>query len=297
MDYHSQYQVKITNSRKSANDFFVILPIPQSNDYQTIDKKVYFSPEPIEIKTDEKYKNKYGVWRLNLKPHQTAFLEEKFLISVKARHIRGIKKFKPEDYKKNQEHKLYIQDNVFINSENSEIKNIIEKIAKERHSVVDIIKRINKYIIEKLKYGEPIAQLYSSDEALKNDCVDCGGFSALFVSLCVAAGIPARIISGFWAGYEPNTMHAWAEALLSNGKWIAVDPAVEHLRKHNRTKKFAKLNHLHNDRVVLSVGCDIPIIVNNRKYFTPILQNPFIIARQGEKIAKAQVRFITNATK
>lgn len=296
--YICQYQTRIANLQESVNDIFVILPIPPNNEYQQIEnEKISFSPEPTKTGTDGKYKNKYAFWSLALGPRQAVELNENFFISVEPRKTQNIKDFKICDYEKSQALQLYTMNNSFIKSENSEVKAIVKGIVGKKDKVAVIIKKINRYIIKKLKYGKPILGLYSSDDALKNDCVDCGGFSALFVALCAAIGIPARIIAGFWAGYKINTMHAWAEVLLPNRQWLAVDPTIEQMRRQGRTKKFATLGAVGSDRIVLSIGCDIPVDINNKKYSAPILQNPFITASQGENSFQSQTNFITNIVK
>jgi len=53
---------------------------------------------------------------------------------------------------------------------------------------------------------------------------DCGEHAALFVGLCRAVGLPARMVNGlaYSSSFRAFGGHAWAEAYV--GKWIAVDP-------------------------------------------------------------------------
>ena len=64
----------------------------------------------------------------------------------------------------------------------------------------------------------------NSLETLRTLEGDCGEHAALFVGLCRAVGLPARMANGI--AYSPAFGafggHAWAEVYV--GKWIAVDP-------------------------------------------------------------------------
>lgn len=138
-------------------------------------------------------------------------------------------------------------------------------------------KRINAYIIDHLVYGDPIDALYSDIDALTNPRVDCGGFDMLFVSLCLANNIPARLVSGFWLDSEKNDMHAWAEFQDEEGRWIPVDPSVEQLARQGRTRKSGRFGYIGSDRLTLSVGCHIPLQINKKLFHAPILQHPFVV--------------------
>ena len=62
--------------------------------------------------------------------------------------------------------------------------------------------------------------------ALENGVGDCSEYSYLFVALCRAAGIPARIKAGFAFHRATESLedgHMWAEYYLENYGWIPVD--------------------------------------------------------------------------
>jgi hypothetical protein len=55
---------------------------------------------------------------------------------------------------------------------------------------------------------------------------DCGEHALLFTAICRTAGLPARIVLGYYPAGDPAESlagHAWAEA-VANGRWVEADP-------------------------------------------------------------------------
>ena len=71
-----------------------------------------------------------------------------------------------------------------------------------------------RYVLQRDEYGA----LY----AAQNKVGDCTEYAALFVALCRARGLPARVAAGCF-GDEPDPAHAVAEIWL-NGVWFGMDP-------------------------------------------------------------------------
>ena len=60
---------------------------------------------------------------------------------------------------------------------------------------------------------------------------DCTEYSDLFVALCRARNIPARVISGYIVGFgENSTKHNWAEVYLQQFGWVPFDPSNGDIR-------------------------------------------------------------------
>lgn len=277
-EYDVKYKVKIENCSKVSESFNLVLPVPSDSSLQFLKSEVEFSVSPAEIKKDKKYDNKYAVWNLFLESGQFIEIEEKFKIYVQPQKSEIIKnKYYLQDYNKDDFFYQYVRENKYTKLNEG---NFFKKIVGEEKDVFAIAKKVNQYVIDNLKYGQPILGLYPAEQAVQLKEVDCGGFSSLFVALMNFFGIPARIVSGFWAGYSDNAMHAWAEFMLPDGKWIPVDPATEQLRQKKRTKKFGFFGKIGSDRIVFSLGCDVPICISEQEHFVDILQNPNIFSKQ-----------------
>jgi transglutaminase-like putative cysteine protease len=121
-----------------------------------------------------------------------------------------------------------------------------------------------------LLVGGRFSYTYPSDlsaAALARDGAgDCGAFSALFVALCRAAGVPARVVLGAW---DSVTMapHAWAEFHVAGHGWIGSDPSGGLV--HGLPSGDAERWHgaLPGARIAFSRGLDVPIL--DRAYGPP----------------------------
>ena len=269
--YDVLYQVNVHNNTNENLPVFLILPLPQKSQNQHVISDITLN-KAATFYRDEVYSNTYAVCHITLKPLTTEQINERYAIEIMPTNnaeIAIVKSNNSNDIDIAMQ-KCYLTSDSFINLSNKLLKNIINHLFLD-NKVVNNAEKINDFVVKKLRYGRPIKGLYSSDRALKEKEVDCGGFSSLFVALCRTANIPARIVSGFWSGYDHNTMHAWAEFLSSNGQWICVDPSIEYLRKHWRTKKYGTFGSIGSDRIILSFGCDIPVRVNNNTVKVDIL--------------------------
>lgn len=291
--YQVEYHAKIINHSDVQNNLSVVLPIPPSTEHQTIKKEPIFTPEPAKKSKDPFYQNESALFPLKLKPRASAEIKETFTVQVNPHHTFINPKFHLKDYHKNQEYKRYTEPNYFLTPDDHQIQELIPNLIDEEKNLHHILKKINHFLIQEFKYGDPNPDLYPAPEALSNECTDCGGFDTVFASLCIAAGIPTRIVSGFWAGHRQNTMHAWVEILLPDGKWIPADPSVEQLHRLGKSKKLGHLGKIGSDRIVLSIGCDIPIKIKGQTHQAPILQNPFVFTTQAEDSVQTKVKFTT----
>jgi hypothetical protein len=132
------------------------------------------------------------------------------------------------DYNKSSSLYLaYTQPETLIESSSQEINSIVQSIVGNESNIHEKIYKIYDFVVKYLKYQaqeEEKGALW----ALKNGVGDCSEYSYLFVALCRAAGIPARVQAGFAFHSEKEVVedgHMWAEYYLENYGWIPVDAA------------------------------------------------------------------------
>ncbi len=289
--YTVRYQITVKNVSPKSNDLMIIAPVPSDRENQTILSQPRFQPEAERVSREATYGNQFALWEAKLAPGESRLFAETFHVTV-----LPVQRQLPTDLQKPA---IPIQSSVFfaptahLEAGQEQIVKLAKEIVGDATDVGTILKWVNEFVISRLEYGNPIKGLYSALTALKQVKVDCGGFDALFVALCIASGIPARIVSGFWAGYDKNDMHAWVEVQLPTGEWMPADPSTEQLVRQGRARKFGKLGAIGSDRIAFSVGCDIPIPIGKKTESVDILQHAFIKASNGADSFVAETRVET----
>ena len=130
-------------------------------------------------------------------------------------------------YKEDSElYRKYTQSEPLIETDNLKITAKAQSITSNCTNVYEKAVKIYDFVIRHLRYAvqdEERGALW----ALDNGAGDCSEYSYLFVALCRAVGIPARIEAGFVFHYVGETTedgHMWTEYFLENYGWVPVDP-------------------------------------------------------------------------
>jgi len=289
--YVVRYQVTLKNTSSAVNEMTVVVPVPANHEGQVVASAPRFSPSAERVSTDSAYGNQFAVWRVKLAPGESRLFTQHFTVSVSP-----IKKVIPENEMRSgysNRAEMFCVATEHLQVHDAQIVELAKEAAGGVEDVGSILKRLNEFVMQRLEYGNKINGLYSALQAISHVKVDCGGFDSLFAALCIALGVPARIVSGFWAGYEKNEMHAWVEAQLPSGEWVPADPSMEILARQGRTHKYGSLGSIGSDRIVFSVGCDIPLDLAKKVQRVDILQHPFVEATGGAKSFTVETRLET----
>jgi hypothetical protein len=110
--------------------------------------------------------------------------------------------------------KTYLQDSPGIQASDDKVRKLAKEIAAEHKHPWDQVRTISQWIRQNIK--AQIGAYTSVAAAMDNKKGDCEEMSAVFVALCRALQIPARLV------WVPN--HNWAEFYLTNekgeGHWL-----------------------------------------------------------------------------
>ena len=123
----------------------------------------------------------------------------------------------------------FLVDEKYIQKSDPVIQEIAKKIKAETE--VRIVKKIHNYVINTMdyvRYEEEMGAVCAAKER-KGDCSE---YSALFVALCRAKNIPARVVSGYTTEtVESTTGHAWVEVYLRRYGWVPFDPTWADIKR------------------------------------------------------------------
>ncbi len=106
---------------------------------------------------------------------------------------------------------------------NAEITERAREIVGEEKNTYHAAKRIFNWVVKNMSYEYPDIDSRGASRSITRLKGDCGEFVAVFVSLCRAAGIPARPVTCNW---PRGGGHQWAEIFLPPYGWFPADPTA-----------------------------------------------------------------------
>ncbi len=145
----------------------------------------------------------------------------------------------------------------YIEAGDDEIRQIAKGIEGETE--LDAVKGIYDHVIGHMEYvirGESDKGALMALEVGKGDCTE---YSDLFVAICRAKGIPARVVTGYTVRSDVSTSkHNWAEVYIKGRGWVPIDPTAGDMgRAAFRNRAFGRmrpiyiyLTHIRNDHIL-----------------------------------------------
>lgn len=276
-EMYSQSNYKINNSviLKNINcdlsKLSLVLPVPYTNEYQTINNFEYSSGDLL---TAANKNNKY-LQDLKISGLPTASdnytLSTDFDVTLYPMYI-DFDQF-TEIYPYDKQSSVYKQytgsDGEYIDPENTQIKRISTDLWSEANEeIIPYARLCYEYVAANFKYLNPYTGLHPLATLLANGGGDCGNLTSIYVSLLRAQGIPSRHI----VTLRPNgSYHVWADFYLEKYGWIPVDVNMKLDYPEGNYFGYCK-----GDGIVMSIGINNEIEFEpNKKYTAVLLQTYF----------------------
>jgi hypothetical protein len=148
----------------------------------------------------------------------------KGLFEVKHRHYRGVDALAfGKSHRFTGDISMYLQDEVMIQSEDPEIKDLASRITEGSQDFWEAACRLSQWVVDNI---EGSITFGSALETLQRGNGACGSQSMLLAALCRASGIPARVVWGcvYTPEYDGSFgHHGWNEIYVGEAGWIPVD--------------------------------------------------------------------------
>ncbi len=259
------------------------LPIPQSDDFQTITIKSIVSPIELQTITESKFGNKIGFAELN-STHSEKTIELAYDVIRK-------------------EKGPYEAPQPSINALNSSpllptggrFQEIADSVlfGKENDNNLVKARALYDYVIETVRYAKQ--GKYGTGDAnfaCDSKSGNCTEFHSLFISLAKSAGIPARFAIG--AAIPANRdeggtdgYHCWAE-FFAEGKWWPID--ISEANKYSALATYYFGHHPAN-RIELSRGRDLVVQPSPSSGTIPFFAYPILEMNGIESKVKTRFSF------
>lgn len=125
-------------------------------------------------------------------------------------------------------HASYLQPEPKVESSHPEIAAKAAELTAGISGTVEQVKAIFAFVQQSMTYGGPYRNV-GALSALRRRSGVCEDYAALFVALCRASGIPARMVFGYAAVLPEGTdfeKHAWPEFFLPSHGWVPAEPTI-----------------------------------------------------------------------
>ncbi len=223
----------------SKMNFVTLIPQTIANRQKILD--INYSAQPRRVFT--KNANTYAEFVFNRPPRQFTLK-----INVKAEIYRydlftAKKQYKEQPPPKDPNLSNFIQHEHCIQKNHAHIHEIAKTIRGQTE--IDIVKSIYEFVTDRLRYVPRTDEL-GAVKALAAKQGDCVEYSDLFVALCRAKNIPARVIKGYVTKFDDSPEHAWAEVYLTELGWVPFDLTYGDVKRNStKNKRFQKLKPIY----------------------------------------------------
>ncbi len=230
----------------------LLIPTTQPNRQRILSTKYSIKPSRVFDKDG----NRYAEFVLN-NPEKRIDI----VVSIKAELFRydleAAREMRIRNTSKGPQYNDFLKREKYIEKDDPQIVEIADGIDGEVD--LEIVRNIYDYVIDKMEYTTDGKRDVGAAMALERGKGDCTEYSDLFAALCRAKKIPARVVSGYMATYDPSqSKHNWVEVYLQDFGWIPFDPSGGDIRSdYFRNRAFSRLrpayiyfSHIRNDDVL-----------------------------------------------
>lgn len=145
---------------------------------------------------------------------------------------------------------------------NDEVKSLAKEIVGDASNPLERARRIFCWIATNIQYCSEME--YSTIPSLTRKALDsrkgdCGVQAMSFITLCRAAGIPARWQSGWESLPGRENMHDWAEFYVAPWGWLPADPSYGLLNHDDPNVREFYFGHLDSYRMIVNLGFARPL--------------------------------------
>ncbi|WP_372995657.1 S-layer homology domain-containing protein [Lutispora sp.] len=267
------YQIKNDGAKEVYNLNIKVLAGSDTDSYYQKNLAFNISPFPSSLSTDE-WGNTYAHINIKeLKPGQKIdVIVDREILNGGISYNKSIYGIKADykDFLSNPSNYKYILPGEKIESDNPQIKAKALELTKTG-TIVEKAKKIYDFVNLHIKYDA--TPNYANKGALSGFITGrgvCDEYASLFTALCRAAGIPSRVVEGYWLEDEvkenkwtdvSDRRHSWSEFYLPGEGWIPVEPTFIYTYNGKRVP---------NENYFANIGAE------DKHLITSYMSNPII---------------------
>jgi tetratricopeptide (TPR) repeat protein len=232
--YHMNYEILVSNpedGRSVKGD--LIFPLPASRyPFQLIESLVVIPP-PESVKGDDQG-NLIARLPLEIGSHQRKIVRLSFDVTLF--HVSYELSSCSPGHKMPSDLSSFLISEGPFDADNSGIREIIGNMAAREPDRFYRAMKLYDLLESEFVYDEQLPPR-AIDVLLKEKKLQCSDANILFVSLCRAAGIPARFMAGVYVSTRyllfPQT-HSWVQLYFPGTGWVPADPTLGRFDSRSR---------------------------------------------------------------
>ncbi|MBN2475427.1 MAG: hypothetical protein JXB62_12520 [Pirellulales bacterium] len=237
----------------------VYLAVPRDLPAQTLLGPLVFSPEPDEFVTDQ--------WDQKLAHYHFDNVAAGRFITVsweakvelfKVRHFLFPEKVGTLSEIPKEIRDRYLSDGSKYWINDPYIRRTVRDVVGDEKNCYGIARKLFEHVTRKMHY-ELTGGWNVAPTVLKRGSGSCSEYSFVFISLCRAAGLPARyvgsvVIRGDDASTDNGVFHRWPEVYLPNYGWVPLDPSSGRGVFEYPARKAAVIGYRDNRYLITTIG-------------------------------------------
>jgi transglutaminase-like putative cysteine protease len=275
----------------------VWIPLPSSDQYQTISQLQLKGPMKVQLHKEPKYGDRYAYFDVDSLRVKTGFEIRLAFHVVRYERRSALASTSDSPRPLPKDVVPFLQADGLV-----PVDGLIASLSREQtQGVSDPLKKARKiydYVIASVNH-DPVGGGSGRGDALwaaESHQGDCTDFHSLFIGMARAAGIPARLAVGFSLpeGQKQGTIpgyHSWAEFYVSGIGWIPVDAWQASQDPSHRDYFFGALDA---HRVMVSMGRDVALTPAPQMGRLNYIAYPYLEA-DGKPSPIASMDFFFNA--
>jgi len=209
----------------------------------------------------------------------TAGEYQRFEVSIRLRNSRPV-------YRINPEAGLPVDPYVFadyllpeegIESDHPSISNRAYQVIGDSRNSYEITRLLFSFVNNHMKYDLSVGERRGALQALNSGRGACQDYADLYVALCRAVGVPARLIYGIRYNTEEHgdlisrrnvtdKHHVWTEVYLEPYQWVPVEPTYSYTLNGRKTISFDYYGTYPAHDLHIATGFENPPLTWNYKY-------------------------------
>ncbi len=226
--FHVEYKVEVKNSGGTARDLKLQIPIFSTEGLPPYQRLIsYKTPKGVKIIRD--YDGEIAVY--NLARFEKG---DSLLMKFSFTFINYAIDYRLEPYQGfSSVETHYLNPEPGIESDTGPIQDLARKLTSGSSTQLEKARKIFYYVNSNLEYQRIEEDTHSALRTLQRGKGVCEDFSLVYIALCRASGIPARLVRGYRFNVSDlnsgetdlkSSAHAWVEVKLPAEGWITVEP-------------------------------------------------------------------------